>query len=63
MVSWTLRPAADGGAHLVLDHSGFLASQGMPFEGLGDGWRGKLAERTAAVVGGASGSDPIGAKV
>ena len=50
VVSWTLRPSAGGGTHLVLEHSGFLPTQTMAFEGLGKGWRGKLAERIAGVL-------------
>lgn len=45
VVTWTLEPTATGGTHLHLEHSGFLPHNAFAFDGLGKGWRGKVAER------------------
>lgn len=50
IVTWTLEQAADGGTHLHLEHSGFLPKDAFAFDGLGKGWRGKLAERMAQAL-------------
>ena len=50
VVTWTLAPGADGGTQLTLEHAGFLPRNAFAFDAMGQGWRGKLAERIAAVI-------------
>jgi uncharacterized protein YndB with AHSA1/START domain len=49
VVTWTLAPAANGGTNLKLVHAGF-DPDGFAFKVMGDGWRGKIAERIAQVL-------------
>lgn len=49
VVRWTLVPTPRGTA-LTLEHSGFLPIHAMAFEGMSNGWRGKLARRLAEVL-------------
>lgn len=44
VVTWTLRPAADGGTHLHLEQSGFDASATREIGGARYGWTAQLAE-------------------
>jgi uncharacterized protein YndB with AHSA1/START domain len=50
VVTWTLTPTASGGTLLKLVHSGFKSSDAYAFEMMGNGWRGKIAERIVEVV-------------
>jgi uncharacterized protein YndB with AHSA1/START domain len=52
-VTWTLTRTANGGTHLRLEHEGF-APGSYAFEKMGQGWRGKVAERIAQVLAGAA---------
>jgi uncharacterized protein YndB with AHSA1/START domain len=49
VVTWTLASTPKG-TRLTLEHSGFLPSNAMAFDGLGRGWRGKVAERMSEVL-------------
>ena len=44
IVTWMLTPTADGGTRLHLEHSGFDPDS-FAFQTMGQGWRGKVAER------------------
>jgi uncharacterized protein YndB with AHSA1/START domain len=44
VVTWQLTPTPDGGTLLRLEHSGFDPDS-FAFKAMGQGWRGKLAER------------------
>jgi uncharacterized protein YndB with AHSA1/START domain len=44
IVAWELRPSGSGGTILHLEHSGFDPAS-FAFKAMGEGWRGKLAER------------------
>jgi uncharacterized protein YndB with AHSA1/START domain len=50
-VTWTLAPGKAGGTLLRLEHSGFTAKDQFAFDGLGKGWRGKVAERMESALG------------
>lgn len=50
VVTWTLRETASGGTHLHLEHAGFEDKDAMAFDGLGSGWRGKVAERMEQAI-------------
>lgn len=49
VVTWELSPAADGGTHLRLKHSGFDPDS-FAFKAMGQGWRSKIAERIAQIL-------------
>lgn len=49
-VTWTLEPTPSGGTRLLLEHAGFKPEDGMAFDGLGKGWRGKVAERMERAI-------------
>lgn len=49
VVTWELIPKADGGTRLHLEHSGF-DPQSFAFKVMGEGWRGKIAERIRQVL-------------
>jgi uncharacterized protein YndB with AHSA1/START domain len=49
VVTWTLTPTA-GGTRLKLEHSGFQPQNAFAFDGLGKGWRGKVAESIQRVI-------------
>ena len=53
VVTWTLEATVNGGTRLHLEHSGFLPKDAFAFEGLGKGWRGKVAERITEALGAA----------
>jgi uncharacterized protein YndB with AHSA1/START domain len=53
VVTWELTPAADGGTLLHLEHSGF-DPESYAFKVMGQGWRGKIAERIAQVLAAAA---------
>jgi uncharacterized protein YndB with AHSA1/START domain len=55
VVSWTLEPS-ELGTRLKLEHTGFLPINGMAFEAMSKGWRGKVAERISAALHGAAAS-------
>jgi uncharacterized protein YndB with AHSA1/START domain len=44
VVTWELTPTANGGTRLHLEHSGFDPDS-FAFKAMGQGWRGKVAER------------------
>ncbi|MGH9616255.1 MAG: SRPBCC family protein [Acidobacteriaceae bacterium] len=44
VVTWKLTPTGNGGTRLHLEHSGF-DPESFAFKTLGQGWRGKVAER------------------
>lgn len=49
VVTWELTPTANGGTRLRLEHSGFDPDS-YAFKMMGQGWRGKIAERIAQVL-------------
>ncbi|HEY2646107.1 MAG TPA: SRPBCC domain-containing protein [Candidatus Acidoferrales bacterium] len=49
VVTWGLTPTADGGTRLHLEHSGF-DPQSFAFKAMGQGWRGKVAEKITLVL-------------
>jgi uncharacterized protein YndB with AHSA1/START domain len=53
VVTWTLTPTANGGTRVRMEHSGFEAHNAFAFQGLTNGWNGKvlpaLKERIAAL--------------
>jgi uncharacterized protein YndB with AHSA1/START domain len=49
VVTWTLTPTPTG-THLRLEHSGFGPANQFAYENMGQGWRGKLAERLQEVL-------------
>jgi len=49
-VTWTLAPGKTGGTLLRLEHAGFTAKDQFAFDGLGKGWRGKVAERMESAL-------------
>ena len=49
VVTWTLEGRPEGGTRLRLAHSGF-DRESFAFKALGQGWRGKVAERMAHVL-------------
>jgi uncharacterized protein YndB with AHSA1/START domain len=49
VVTWELTPAANGGTLLRLEHSGFDPDS-FAFKMMGQGWRGKVAERITQVL-------------
>ncbi len=50
VVTWTLSGTPSGGTHLHLEHTGFKAKDAMALDGLGNGWRGKVAERMERAI-------------
>ena len=50
IATWTLTPTATGGTTLRLEHSGF-APDSFAYQAMGQGWRGKIAERITQVLG------------
>jgi hypothetical protein len=50
VVTWTLTADGSGGTILKLEHSGFTKENGFAFDMMGQGWRGKIAERIQEVV-------------
>lgn len=53
VVAWELTPTANGGTRLRLEHSGFDPDS-YAFKMMGQGWRGKIAERIAQVLAAAA---------
>jgi uncharacterized protein YndB with AHSA1/START domain len=51
VVTWTLTPTSSGGTLLRLVHSGFTPKNAYAFEAMSKGWRGKVGERIAEVIG------------
>lgn len=49
VVTWKLLPTAAGGTQLHLEHSGF-DPDGFAFKMMGQGWRGKIAERISQLL-------------
>jgi len=49
IVTWKLTPGNNGGTLLYLEHSGFDPDS-FAFKTMGQGWRGKLAERITQVL-------------
>jgi uncharacterized protein YndB with AHSA1/START domain len=49
VATWTLTPTASGGTSLRLEHSGF-APDSFAYQAMGQGWRGKIAERITQVL-------------
>jgi len=52
VVTWTLRPTAEGGTTLHLSHAGFTERNRYAFENMGKGWRSHLAERIGGALAG-----------
>jgi uncharacterized protein YndB with AHSA1/START domain len=50
VVTWALTESPSGGTHLDLVHSGFLPINAFAFDTMGEGWRGKVADRMSAVL-------------
>jgi uncharacterized protein YndB with AHSA1/START domain len=50
VVTWVLTPTSSGGTLLRLEHAGFLPRNAFAFDGMGKGWRGKVAERMSEVI-------------
>jgi uncharacterized protein YndB with AHSA1/START domain len=48
-VTWTLASTATG-TRLRLEHAGFKAKDAFALDGMGRGWRGKIAERVVQIV-------------
>lgn len=53
VVTWDLTPTANGGTHLRLEHSGFDPDS-YAFKMMGQGWRGKVAERIGQALAAAA---------
>jgi uncharacterized protein YndB with AHSA1/START domain len=53
VVSWELTPVASGGTRLRLEHSGFDPDS-FAFKMVGQGWRGKVAERITQALSAAA---------
>jgi uncharacterized protein YndB with AHSA1/START domain len=53
VVTWELTPTAGGGTHLRLEHSGFDPDS-FAFKMMGQGWRGKVAERITQALSAAA---------
>lgn len=53
VVTWKLTPTSDGGTRLHLEHSGFDPAS-FAFKAMGEGWRGKIAERISKVLSAAA---------
>ena len=50
IVTWILAPGNAGGTLLRLEHTGFAAKDQFAFDGLGKGWRGRVAERMGSAL-------------
>ncbi len=53
VVTWELTPTADGGTRLHLEHSGFDPDS-FAFKAMGQGWRGKVAEKITQALSAAA---------
>lgn len=53
VVTWELTATANGGTHLRLEHSGFDPDS-YAFKMMGQGWRGKVAERIGQALAAAA---------
>jgi uncharacterized protein YndB with AHSA1/START domain len=53
VVTWKLFPTEDGGTRLQLEHSGFDPDS-FAFKAMGQGWRGKIAERISQAISAAA---------
>ena len=49
VVTWQLTPTSDGGTRLKLEHSGFDPDS-FAFKVMGQGWRGKVAEKISLAL-------------
>lgn len=53
VVTWELAPSATGGTRLRLEHAGF-DPDGFAFKAMGQGWRGRVAERITQALSAAA---------
>jgi uncharacterized protein YndB with AHSA1/START domain len=53
VVTWELTPTQDGGTRLHLEHSGF-DPESFAFKAMGQGWRGKVAEKITQALSAAA---------
>jgi uncharacterized protein YndB with AHSA1/START domain len=49
-VTWTLTPSKSGGTLLRLEHAGFTDKEKFAYQGMSEGWRGKVGERLRGLL-------------